>query len=246
MIIGPGITFNGGMIFVEEPNLATINLTNLIVWLDSSNTSSYPGSGTTWTDLSGNAKNMTLTNGPTFESANANSIVFDGTNDYALSASSLYTMSSFPTISTFIWWYPQAAGQIVSELGQGTINSGWHDSQIEINSSGQISFAVWDNYADKIVSSAKSFNTWYNLGFTYNNATSTTTAYINGVSIGSVVNPRSTYSAIYYTIAGIDGTNMGTNAYGKGKCGAFYHYTRALSATEVLNNYNSNKARFGL
>jgi hypothetical protein len=246
MITFSGCTVSDGVIFVEEPNLPTINLTSLIVWLDSSNTSSYPGSGTTWTDLSGNAKNMTLANGPTFESANANSIVFDGTDDYALSTSSLYNMSSFPTISTFIWWYPQAAGQIVSELGTGTINSSWHDSQIEINSSGQISFAVWDNYVDKIVSSSKSFNTWYNLGFTYDNSTSTTTAYINGVSIGSVVNPRSTYSSIYYTIAGIDGTNMGTSAYGKGKCGAFYHYTRALSATEVLNNYNSNKARFGL
>jgi len=244
MIIGSGITIGAGITMTGG---ASINTSNLIVQLDSSNATSYPGSGTTWTDLSGNGKNMTLVNGPTFESANANSIVFDGTNDYALSASSLYNMSTFKSISTFIWWYPQAAGQIVSELGQGTINSGWHDSQIEINSGGQISFSVWDNYIDKIVSSAKSFNAWYNLGFTYNDSNSTTTAYINGASIGSVVNARATQNGnFFYTIAAQDSTNMGTFAYGKGKCGAFYHYNRALSAGEVLTNFQADRGRFGV
>ena len=59
---------------------------SLVVYLDASNNSSYSGSGTTWSDISGNGNNFTLTNGPTYASANGGAIVFDGTNDSAVSA----------------------------------------------------------------------------------------------------------------------------------------------------------------
>ena len=54
----------------------------LVLYLDAANKKSYPGSGATWTDLSGNSNTGTLTNGPTFSAANMGSILFDGTNDY--------------------------------------------------------------------------------------------------------------------------------------------------------------------
>ena len=54
----------------------------LVLCLDAASRKSYPGSGTTWFDRSGNGNNGTLTNGPTFSSDNGGSIVFDGTNDY--------------------------------------------------------------------------------------------------------------------------------------------------------------------
>ena len=54
----------------------------LVLALDAADRNSYPGSGTTWTDLSGNGNTGTLTNGPTYNSANGGSIVFDGSNDY--------------------------------------------------------------------------------------------------------------------------------------------------------------------
>ena len=53
----------------------------LVLSLDAANTKSYPGSGTVWSDLSGNSNNGTLTNGPTFDSGNKGSIVFDGIDD---------------------------------------------------------------------------------------------------------------------------------------------------------------------
>ena len=53
----------------------------LVLCLDAGNTKSYPGSGTTWTDLSTNGNNGTLINGPTFNSLNGGSIAFDGVND---------------------------------------------------------------------------------------------------------------------------------------------------------------------
>jgi hypothetical protein len=63
----------------HSPSIVT---NGLVMCLDAANTKSYPGSGTTWTDLTGNGINGTLTNGPTFNSGNNGSIVFDGSNDY--------------------------------------------------------------------------------------------------------------------------------------------------------------------
>ena len=60
----------------------------LVLALDAGNLKSYPGSGTTWTDLSGGGNTGTLTNGPTYSSANGGSLVFDGTNDYISLSSS--------------------------------------------------------------------------------------------------------------------------------------------------------------
>ena len=54
----------------------------LVLALDAADKNSYPGSGITWRDVSGNNNNGTLTNGPTFDSSNGGSIVFDGTNDF--------------------------------------------------------------------------------------------------------------------------------------------------------------------
>ena len=54
----------------------------LVLSLDAADRNSYPGTGTTWRDMSGNGNNGTLTDGPTFNSNNGGSIVFDGTNDY--------------------------------------------------------------------------------------------------------------------------------------------------------------------
>jgi hypothetical protein len=69
----------------QSGGTASLITTNLVLHLDASNSSSYSGSGTTWSDLSGDGNDLTLTNGPTFTSDNGGAIVFDGTNDYAAS-----------------------------------------------------------------------------------------------------------------------------------------------------------------
>ena len=69
----------------------------LVMHLDAAQLRSYPTTGTTWTDLSGNGNNGTLINGPTFNSGNGGSIVFDGVNDYVtgFNSISINTTSSF-------------------------------------------------------------------------------------------------------------------------------------------------------
>ena len=230
------------MAILYNPGIIT---NRLVICLDAANIKSYPGTGTAWSDLSGNGKTGTLTNGPVYNSGNGGYISFDGSNDYAITTTSLYNPTTFPDESVFVWWYPTAAGNIISELGQATPNTGWHDSNIEISTGGVISFSIWHGgLTNKVTSSAKSFNTWYNLGFVYSGTT--LTAYINGESIGTTTFTRQTNSVLYYAIAAQDGTNMGTNAYAAGRCGAFYNYNRALTAAEVLQNHNATKSRYGL
>ena len=221
----------------------------LVLCLDAANKRSYPGTGTVWTDLVG-GNSGTLTNGPTFSSDNGGSIVADGTNDYIL-ANSTSLNSSFPStsVSHFIWVYPIGGGQIVVELGQTAINTGWHDSNIEISSAGAFSFSTWHgSLTNKVVSSNQSFNTWYHVGFTYGGTT--LTAYINGISIGTTSFTRSApYNSGYqthYALFAISATHMGTFGYGQGKAGNFMVYNRALTADEVRQNYNTTRGRFGL
>lgn len=66
----------------------------LILNLDAANYKSYPGSNTTWTDLSGYRNNGTLTNGPTFSTLNGGGITFDGVDDYVIGTSDFTTVTS--------------------------------------------------------------------------------------------------------------------------------------------------------
>jgi hypothetical protein len=235
------------MATLYSPKIVT---NGLVMYLDAGNNRSYPGSGTSWSDLSKNVSSGTLTNGPTFNSANGGTIVFDGSNDYIIAnGTSLNSRFSSTSVSHFTWFYPTSAGQIVVELGQAIINNNWHDTNIEISTAGAFSFSTWHgSLNNKVVSSNQSFNTWYYIGFTYNGTT--LTAYINGTSIGSTPlarqAPYNNGTQTYYALCSIDSTNMGTSAYGGGRVGTFSVYNRSLSVEEVRQNYHATKGRFGL
>ena len=93
----------------------------LVLYLDAGNYLSYPGSGTTWTDLSSGGSNGTLTNGPTYSPDNAGSIVFDGVDDYAAVSCNLSTFSSL-TVS--IYTYIKSQANIQSRLFSNRTSSG--------------------------------------------------------------------------------------------------------------------------
>lgn len=218
----------------------------LVYWYDTANPRSFPGSGNTMYSLQ-NGSIMALNNGYTTYGTGAGlAISLSGTNAYTMTQTNLY--SQFPTSQTsmFIWAYSVGAGNIISELGQTTPNAAWHDSNIEINGSGNVSMSVWHGGLNsKVISSALNFNTWYHIGWAYDGTT--LTAYINGASIGTTTFTRSRNgSAIHYTIGARDDTNMGTNAYWKGMFSNFSVYNRALTAQEILQNYNATKKRYGL
>ena len=219
---------------------------NLMVWVDAGQTSSYPGSGATWTDLSGNGKNYTLGASPTYNSILGGGVItFAGaSSQYATTAATLFNSTTFNTYTMNLWVYPTGAGNFVQVDGQTTPNTSYHYSAIEISAGGTISFGQWTGSMTTIATSVQSLNAWYNLVITYNGTVAT--AYVNGVSVGSnTIAWTSPGANTFMALMAIDTTNMGTGAYASGSIGSFMVYNRALSADEIATNFNALRGRYG-
>ena len=94
----------------------TIVTNGLVLHLDAGNPASYPGSGTTWTDLSGNGNDGTLVNGVGYDSANGGSLVFDGVNDYAYT-SDLINIQGPGTLIFIVRYNSLPLNQILHTIG---------------------------------------------------------------------------------------------------------------------------------
>ena len=217
------------------PNITT---NGLVLCLDAADPLSYPGSGTTWRDLSGNGKNGTLQNGPTFDSANGGSIVFDGTNDFISLPQSL-----LPDNFTYsIWAIRDGTGN------QGTrgivISNG--TTYIDVGSNNRILFSlILSGGSQNLIQSANgvvaSVGVWAHYIATYNRQQAK--LYYNGVEVGSsnyTLSPINDFNT--FRVGGYAGGSYNLN----GKISNVQYYDRALSASEVQQNYNATKTRFGL
>lgn len=234
--------------FLNTPSIST---NGLVLHIDAGDYSSYIQTGVTFSDISGVTNTATIGNGASFGTLNGGHILMDGVNDYILSNNNnIGTLFSSTAVSHFIWVYPTAAGQIVTEIGSTVIPpNNWADSNIEINSNGAFSFSTWHgSLTNKVVSDNKTLSRWYYVGFTYDGTT--LTAYINGISVGTTTFSRSApYNngyGLYYALFQSHATNMGTTGYAAGRFGSFKVYNRSLTTLEVLQNYKATRARFGL
>lgn len=225
-------------------------LNGLILRYEIKDNNSYSGT-TTVTDLISNS-NATLFNGPTYSSNGY--INFDGSNDYLLTNTSLNSKLSPANTSTiishFVWIYPMDNGVIVSEQGNSPLNSGWHDSQIEIVG-GNLKFGLWvlpGSVSSLSSSISTPFYNWYYVGLTYDGTTMR--GYVNGQLAGTKNLSRATpYNngggvGLNYAIAANDSTSLGDGTPAKMKLGAFHVYNKALSSQEVFNNYNYTKSNY--
>ena len=204
----------------------------LVLSLDAANTKSYPRSGTTWTDLSGNSNTGTLTNGPTFSAGNMGSIVFDGTNDY-VNISSLITGNQ--SFSWGAWINPTATGTPVlfGNVSNGLAMISYWDS-----ANNKVRVGTYGN--DRLTSgTAIPPSTWGYTFWTWNGTT--LTSYTNGIADGTATGFSFNISNLYTTIG-----NSVNSQYFTGRIAQTLVYNRALTAAEILQNYNATKNRFGL
>jgi hypothetical protein len=222
------------MAFNYSPKIVT---DGLVLALDAANNKSYPGSGTTWTDISRGGNNGILYNGPTFNSGNGGNIVFDGVNDYAAIPNFIGNLTTF-SVSHFIYLNAtQNTRTIFSNYGTG--NNGWvtgiRDDQNNI-----FKFYLGNTvhlYSNTVLSNL----TWYHIAITYDNGSPK--IYING-NLDASSSSTLTTAASYY---GNDVGRLGVGSqYFNGRISNLLIYSRALSTTEVLQNYNAVKTRFGL
>jgi hypothetical protein len=218
------------MSFNYSPRIVT---DGLVFYLDAANTKSYVSGSTTWTNISQISNNGTLTNGPTFNIGSGGSIVFDGVDDSVVSANTInITGSAARTMN--IWFRSTgtiSTRQALAYFGSETTNG---RSYIEIEGS-QFKF----NTGAVSFGGAVVANTWYNGAITFNG--STLLVYLNGVqvNIGTPTLNTGTGSLILGRFV--------TNVFPlTGNIAQFSLYNRALSAQEILRNYEATKTRFGL
>jgi hypothetical protein len=231
---------------------STIVTDGLVLNLDASNPSSYPGSGTNWNDLSGNGNAGTLTNGPTFNSSNGGTIVFDGTNDYVSITNPSTIRNQNFTVS--VWINPEVQNAAIISIMDfdhaNTPNQGWVMQSEDALTNKYFYFAWHDGSTFQPVGSYGTgkgiqitTSVWQNL--TYSKNGTTLIAYKNGSQIYTATagNGNVFYQNNRNII--IAGSALATRNF-KGSYPNTLIYNRALSAGEVLQNYNAQKSKFGL
>jgi hypothetical protein len=223
------------MAFSFQPKVVS---NGLVLYVDAGNTKSYPGSGTVWTDLSPSAITGSLTNGPTFSSTANGAIVFDGTNDFVQCNGGIVT-----TAATFLVWMYRNGAQVQFDgvlFSRGTSVTG-----LNISTNNQVGYH-WNDASNTYFWASGLVIPDLQWSMCVMSVSSTSaTAYLcqqSGITSASNI--------VSHTSTTIDDIKIGQDEAGNrfftGNISIAQIYNRALSATEVLQNYNALKGRFGL
>jgi hypothetical protein len=240
------------MIFGSPP----IVTSGLVLNLDAGNTKSYPRSGTVWRDLSGNNNSGSLVNGPTFNSQNGGSIVFDGVDDYVgwdtLDAVKWQNWTSI-TIETVFKLVSYSGGfggrQYLFDFRDNGGVSGalgcFYDSSLS-----PVGFKLFyntvDNSYEEPLITTFSLNSliYYQVTFDKTSSVNNIKHYINGTNVFTrsiTINSNTTNTGRVWI-----GRYAGGSYQWNGNIYTFRAYNRALTPTEVQQNYNAQKSRFNL
>jgi len=216
-----------------RPSIVT---NGLVLNLDAANIKSYPGSGTTWSDLSGNRNTGTLVNGPTFSRDGGGNIVFDGVDDY-ISFSAITN-----TIYTVDFWYKMggndgtygyfaSSGDNGLAIGEGGTFNGLVYGQ----------FYYWNGATSNLLGTIPSTTNWNHICALINTTTNNIQIYGNGnqLSTTNITGMSTSITNIGRYIA----SNLN---FLKGSLANYLIYNRALTAQEIQQNYNALKSRFNL
>jgi hypothetical protein len=256
VIINGGTNIGSGGILISSPYIPipSIVRNGLVLELDAGNTNSYPGSGTTWTDISGYGNNSTLINGPTFSSNNGGIIVLDGTNDFVSIPGNTTTYTSDFTWQSFHY---------IRSANPGTIDGMWWSQNTTKNfltayiNSGLASAALRIDTDSGVYQSTSTG--------TRTNGFGTTAGPVTGRWLLTTIVKNGTIFSLYWNNAVLMWTvtidtwdiidNTQAITFGAIESGFYANamnisnnlmYNRALSTLEITQNYDIYKSRFGL
>jgi len=225
----------------------------LVLYLDAANTKSY-STGTTWRDLSRGDNNGTLINGPTFNSANGGSIVFDGVDDYVDFGNVLNLGTNSMTINAWVKINSSVTNKsILTKTLAGLQN---YSYQFRILNNNTLSaFFQGNGGADITPSSVESLENdrWYMCTVTFNRSSNinfyldANLLTINGnnvISQWNNLNFQSTNPLRVGSSTAAD--NVGLSNLFNGNISLMQVYFRTLSQQEILQNFNATRARYGI
>lgn len=210
----------------------------LILSLDTAVSNSYPGTGTTWFDLSGNNYDATLTNGPTYSSDDSGKLVFDGV-DYINGVHNA-TLDLTGSMTAEAWFRVTSnPGDWVRVIGKGSGSNRTFGLWYNVTATDFLYQRYGSSNMNAIYNATVTFNQWYHIVGTSNG--SSHTLYLNGVSVGTS-STGSTFvsSTDPYTLGW-----MNLHTYHHGDIAVGRLYNRALTSTEVQQNFDETKARYG-
>ena len=225
-----GVAYNSGSIVTQ----------NLVLCLDAGNRKSYPGSGTAWTDLSGRGNTGTLTSmdGTNFNSANGGSLTFNGSDDFVQCSGSLTL-----TAATFMVWIRRNGTQDLSDgilFSRGTNVTGINFSSITNNQLGYHWNAAPNTYS--WASGLTIPNLEWSMCVVSVTSTAATAYLYQSSGLTTAVN------TVDHSIATMDDIKIGQDDFGgrfiNGNIAQALIYNRALTATEIRQNYLATKSRY--
>ncbi len=222
------------------PNIVT---SGLVMYLDAANRKSYPRTGNTWFDLTGNANNVTATNSPVWNSggywANTSTSYFTGAGTSSIPiGNSQYSL---------IVWIRQRVADGWGTIGNGFISIGGYGTNNQSNALradpaglGYMYNYWWNN--DLFLNNNNAgivLGNWYMIAATFDGTTRR--ILINGIS-------RASDTPINHNVltTTIQVSKTWNTEYQNGDMAIAQIYNRGLSASEILQNYNATKTRFGL
>jgi hypothetical protein len=220
----------------------------LVLALDAGNRKSYPGSGTTWTDLSGRGNNGDLVNGPTYDSSNGGSIVFDGSNDYvSININSLIycidfwikptTNLTYLTTGNFIMDFNNGQQSIAFGSCTGLVSN----ELITVFTNSNVDVGARSSYSSTI----DSISGWINIVCNWNGTDYIFTVNGNTKPTSSGGVNREIISSISPVKIGLsDGS--GINGTFSGNISNVKYYNRALTPQEIQQNFNALRSRFSI
>jgi hypothetical protein len=247
------VDLNGNILDSTSITTATFNKSivtdGLLLHLDAGNKNSYGGSGTTWTDLSGNGYNATLNNSVGFTSTSGGMLTFNGSNQTAtVNVNSFIRSNTSYTFSTFFYLTTSDGGSpfcLMTTPNSGDTNDGFWQHLNLTNYLWRTEDSSGEFGGNAEAPSGFNSSTYYHL--TVIVSTNSMKFYRNGnlLSIVSTTfswaNLRNDNNAILFIGKGYE-----DGYYMSGNIGNFLMYNRALNSAEILANYYGQKSRFGL
>jgi hypothetical protein len=218
------------MAFNYSPKVVT---DGLVLYLDAANTKSYVSGSTTWTNISRGGNDGTLTNNPTFTSENGGSLFFDGVNE------AVTTSTSLTAQNTVLLWIKPDTGSTTNGILDAYSATGTTGVLIRRASATTTSVFVADGTAQTGVTVNTPSGSWTNL--TLVNDGTNARVYTNMTTLNTIARIHAPGQPILLATRQRGGVN-----YWSGNIAYIQVYNRALSFSEMLQNYNAVKARFGL
>lgn len=222
---------------------ASVVRSGLALQLDTANTKSYPGSGSAWIDLSGLTGSSTLYNSPTFSS---NFLTFNGSTQYAIAPINLnYTQG---TIS--MWVYPTAANNNNFCVYTNNAPTSTYTHQLGISTGRKLMAYIYDNGVAlgrlSTGTTTLSLNTWYNFSLVWLNG-SYFKGYINGVEeTTSALTSAWALGSNFWLGSNTGGGSGAPAAFFAGRISSANVYNKALTPSELLQNFQALRGRYGI